>query len=59
MTDGFYKIDPETGELLYAPNAVYGPGFTLLQDEKEQHQYPVDGWHWFDSEDEARAALVG
>jgi hypothetical protein len=51
MTSGFYKLD---GELLYAHDAVYGPTFTLLREIHEAYSYPVDGWHWFDSEDDAR-----
>jgi hypothetical protein len=49
-TSGFYKIDPESGELLYAPNGVYAPTFTLLREDRESHEYPVDGWIWFDGE---------
>ncbi len=49
-TSGFYKIDPESGELLYAPNGVYAPTFTLLREERGSHEYPVDGWVWFDGE---------
>lgn len=54
MSDGFYKIDPTSGELLYAPNAVYGPGFTLTRDDPTS---TADGWAWFDSQDEAAAGL--
>jgi hypothetical protein len=50
---GFYKRDPESGELLYAPNAVYAPGFTLLKEQHAEDQYPVDGWAWFESLAEA------
>ena len=45
-TDGFYKLDTE---LLYAPNFVCGPDFTLDINEKNNYTYPVDGWYWFDS----------
>jgi hypothetical protein len=51
-TSGFYKLD---GTLLYGLGAVFGPDFTLLRADHETYTYPVDGWHWFDSEDEARA----
>jgi L-2-hydroxyglutarate oxidase LhgO len=50
-TSGFYKID---GVLLFGPNAVYAPTFTLLRADHESYEYPVDGWYWFDSEDDAR-----
>lgn len=56
---GFYKLDPETGELLYAPNAVYAPGFTLLRERHEEYQYPQDGWVWFESRDAAVAWFEG
>ncbi len=46
---GFYKRDPESGELLYAPNAVYAPGFTLLKENHADYHYPMDGWVWFES----------
>jgi len=55
-TSGFYKIDTESLEILYAPNAVYGPGFTLLKEKYNEYNYPIDGWTWFDSEDEAKIA---
>jgi hypothetical protein len=51
MTAGFYKKDNE--ELLYAPNIVEGNGFVLVAQDKDQYEYPVDGWYWFDSEEEA------
>lgn len=51
-TEGFYKLD-ENGELLYAPNFVYSPKFTLLIKEKDKYTYPIEGWKWFDSEEQA------
>lgn len=51
MTGGFYK--QQDGELLYAPNYVEGNGFVLIKDESVKYQYPVDGWYWFDSLEEA------
>jgi len=53
MSAGFYKVDPTSGELLYAPNAVYGPGFTLTKDTPDES---ADGWQWFHSEADARQA---
>jgi len=53
---GFYKRDPDGGELLFAPNAVYGPGFTLLADQHAEYSYPVDGWVWFESREAAAEA---
>jgi hypothetical protein len=51
MTEGFYKKDNE--ELLYAPNIVEGNGFVLVKQDKDQYDYPVDGWTWFESKEEA------
>jgi hypothetical protein len=52
-TSGFYKLD---GDLLYAPNFVLGPyqQYELRKETQDQHEYPIDGWHWFDSEAKAR-----
>ncbi len=56
MNPGFYKLD---GDLLYAPNFVLGPfdSFALFAEKKDEYTYPVDGWCWFDSEEEALLAL--
>jgi hypothetical protein len=51
-TSGFYKLDEET--LLYGHNFVIGPGFELRRETHEDHTYPVEGWYWFDSKEEAR-----
>jgi len=51
-TRGFYKLD---GALLYGPNFVLNADYELRRETHEQHSYPVDGWYWFDSEDQARA----
>lgn len=51
MTEGFYK--QQEGELLHGPNYVEGNGFVLLKDQKDEYQYPIDGWYWFDSLEEA------
>jgi hypothetical protein len=53
---GFYKRDPDSGELLFAPNGVYGPGFTLLAPQRAEYSYPVDGWGWFETREEATRA---
>jgi len=52
----FYKRENE--ELQVAPMFVSGPGFELDVDNKDDHEYPVEGWYWFDSLDEAMAALM-
>lgn len=50
-TSGFYKLDE--GTLLYGPTAVMGADIELLRDDHNSYSYPVAGWHWFDSEEEA------
>jgi hypothetical protein len=52
-TSGFYKAANET--LSFAPNAVRAPTYDLFRKDKDTYTYPVEGWHWFDSEKEARA----
>jgi hypothetical protein len=56
-TSGFYK--QENGELLYGPNFVLNKNYELRRETHEQHNYPVDGWFWFDSELEANRKLTG
>lgn len=53
-TAGFYKY--MNGELFCGPNFVYGAydAFRLFREERNTYTYPVDGWYWFDSEEEAR-----
>jgi hypothetical protein len=50
-TSGFYKLDDE---LLYGPNFVLNANYELRKETHEQNVYPVDGWYWFNSEEEAR-----
>lgn len=48
---GFYKLDGEI--LLHGPNFVLNAKYELHAETKDQHQYPTDGWYWFDSDEEA------
>ena len=50
-TSGFYKLD---GSLLYGPNYVLNANYELRRETRDDHSYPIDGWHWFDTEEEAR-----
>ena len=52
----FYKRENE--ELLVAPNFVRGPNFDLFAEQKDEYQYPVEGWYWFDDLDAAMAAFA-
>lgn len=50
-TSGFYNNKGE-----YAPNEIYGPSFVLLAKNKDTYSYPVNGWTWYDSVEEAQQA---
>ena len=52
-TSGFYKLDGE--ELLFAPNFVYAPAYSLVRGAYQE--LPYDGWSWYSSENDARRAL--
>lgn len=51
MNPGFYKND--NGMLLSGPNYVLNENYELYKESKDTYQYPVDGWYWFDNEEEA------
>jgi hypothetical protein len=46
----FYKKDGES--LLQGP-MVSMPELTLTADNQAQHTYPINGWYWFDTLDDA------
>lgn len=60
---GFYSLDDtivdEDGNQLkilnHAPNFVVSSLYELRRENKDDYQYPVYGWFWFDSEEEAKA----
>ena len=49
----FYKYDSEM--LLEGPNFVLNKDYELRAETHDQHTYPVDGWSWFDTLEEAKA----
>ena len=51
-TSGFYKYEDKA--LLYGPTQVTGPYYDLLRQNHTEYNYPVDGWYWFDTEEQAR-----
>lgn len=51
-TSGFYLC--EEGQLLHAPNFVINKDYELRREMRDQYEYPVHGWFWFDSEAEAK-----
>jgi hypothetical protein len=50
-TSGFYKVNDK--QVLFAPNAVISKTYTLAREQKGTYTYPIEGWYWFDSEQEA------
>ena len=55
-TSGFYKL--ENGQLLFGPNFVLNKNYELRRETHDQHTYPIDGWSWFESEEEAKSILI-
>ena len=53
MNPGFYSYDGV--QVLYGPNFVIGPTFTLLKADAGTYSYPVNDWYWFDDQDSAYA----
>jgi hypothetical protein len=51
-TAGFYKY--EEPSLHHGPNYVLDSNFKLYKETRNDHTYPIDGWYWFDSIEEAR-----
>jgi hypothetical protein len=56
MEEGFYKAD--SGELMFAPNAVFNANYTLQRELADTYEYPVDGWTWYESRDAAEFGLM-
>lgn len=50
---GFYK--KEETEILFAPDIVNGPNYMLIATDKDSYDYPVEGWVWANSLDDAIA----
>jgi len=50
----FYKVDINTVDLMYAPNFVYAPGFSLTKEDANLDTMEEQGgWKWFVTDDEA------
>jgi hypothetical protein len=47
----FYKFDTE----LLSGEVVEGSGFSLNEDSRHEYELPIDGWHYFTSESEAKS----
>ena len=50
-TSGFFKND--SGMVVNGPNFVLSGSYSLYKEQKDTYTYPVEGWYWFDSEEEA------
>lgn len=47
--EGFYRQNEDlTWE--YTPNFVYAPNYTLLKEDKDTYELPIDGWNWYDEQ---------
>ena len=55
MNPGFYKN--EDGNVVHGPNHVLNMDYELRKETKDEHTYPVDGWFWFGSGQEAYDAF--
>jgi hypothetical protein len=53
-TSGFYKLENGTN-LLHGPNFVEHKDWQLYKHLHETYEYPVDGWYWFNSKEEAHS----
>ena len=47
----FYKND--NGNLLVGENFVYTHNFSMTKETKDEFDYPIEGWYWFDTKEEA------
>ena len=53
MLSGFYKL--HDGVLLFNSQCVLAPGVFIEREHYEIYKYPIDGWFWFNSQEEANA----
>lgn len=54
---GFYKKDGT--QILYAPNIVEGPNYMMTLADKDNYTYPIDGWIYAVSLDDAINVFAG
>lgn len=54
-SSGFYKLNND--RLQYAATSVLAPNFTLRAEDHATYSYPVSGWYWFDSYEDAEASF--
>lgn len=45
----------QVGEEILKSDNLFGPGWNLFTVDKDIYTYPVEGWYWFDTDEEAEA----
>lgn len=48
----FYKYIDDT---LISGNIINSPDYDLINTYHDTYDLPIDGWYWFDTEEEAKA----
>ena len=48
---GFYKLD--NGQVLFVEKYIISAEYQLSIEEKDLYTYPIYGWYWFNSKEEA------
>lgn len=51
--EGFYKYFADDNSVIHAPNFVINKDWELWIANKDSYEYPVDGWYYFSTEEEA------
>jgi hypothetical protein len=51
VSAGFYKWE---NPILLFGRVVLDANYELRSEMKDEYGYPVDGWYWFDDEDQAK-----
>lgn len=54
----FCKLN-ESGDLISSPNYVFGPGYELRAELRDTYTFPVNGWSWYETSEQAYDELVG
>ncbi len=52
----FFKKDDISG-FHEVPDFIFAPDYVLVAEQKDTYTYPIDGWYWFDTPEEAHAFL--
>ena len=52
-SSGFYSLN--NNEIVFVHNSILLPGVGILRENKDNYEYPIFGWYWFNSTDAAIA----